>query len=725
MAGKQYRAAILEPLPNGRDSVGIHLLLAIAISFLCAFSTAAGSNPAVTQEIRAGALAIDLGPAGNIVGAKVDDNVWPLTGGTELAGCQSVGETKEMKRGKGFKFTRTVIDGKGHTAIVTERFIPTKSSIRWEVEIRSDDAPWSTAINTSLNYPATAQTRFWTAWSDPEHRSDGWRDPLVMEPFTNADWTYSISNGYSARQGNYICIPLFTFAEPADDTGISLVLSPEDLILAMRLQTTADGAMKFSRTMLRLGGGKTVRLAMDLTAHEADWRGGLRWMVARYPQYFDPPNPNVGAMAGCAAYSGDEDPIDVAKFKKMAFRVNWKLSDDFPYMGMFIPPVKNADERWQRSCGEKAPADKPATTSCRQMNDYARYMRTNGFYVLNYFNVTEFGKNMSPVEKPMRLAGDPELWKEPQAFLANEFPLDAIYRPGAATCYNASVVDVGDPAYQKFILTQAARHNRLVPDSAGICIDRLDWLAHFNRRADDGVSWVDGKPARALFVSWQRLMEKLGPLMHRDDKVIFVNPINERLDGMRYVDGVYNEMGVAGPSLNASALLCLRKPALEWTVGATVLAPNPDDFMQRHLYLGAYPTAPYPWNNHCLKPEEHCDQVYLDYGPLLDAMRGKKWVLTPHCVETTTPGVKVNLFKVPVGYALPVTFGGTDQTAVVQVRIDDVPGHFHCDALQPGKDPTLPVELKSNDNGILEMTVPLARGCAMVRIMNGESVAAQ
>lgn len=689
----------------------------IIVATALILAAASLSNPVAAQEIQAGRLAINLDPSGNIVAAKVDDKAWPLTGSTDLAGCQTVGEIREKRHGKGISFTRTVTDRQGHMATVTERFMPTKDSIRWEVEIHSDNAPWSTAIDTSLNYPATQQTRFWTAWSDPERQANGWRDPLVMKPFTNADWTYSISSGYSAQQqGNFICMPLLTFAEPAADTGISLVLSPEDLILAMQLQTTTEGAMKFSRSCLRLGGGKTVRLAMDLTAHEADWSGGLRWIVARYPQFFNPPNPHADEMAGCAAYSGDEDPIDVAKFKRMAFRVNWKLSDDFPYMGMFIPPVKNADERWQRSCDEKAPADKPATISCRQMNDYAHYMRTNGFYVLNYFNVTEFGKNMSPIKKPMSLPGDLDLWKDPQDFLRT-FPSDAIYRPGAATCYKASVVDVGDLKYQKFILTQAARHNRFIPDSAGICIDRLDWLGHFNRKANDGVSWVDGKPARALFVSWQRLMKKLGPLMHRDDKVIFVNPINERLDGMRYVDGVYNEMGVAGPSLNASALLCLRKPALEWTVGATVRTPDPDGFMQRHLYLGAYPTAPYPWNNHCLKPEEHCDQVYLDYGPLLDAMRGKKWVLAPHCVETKTPGVRVNLFEVPGGYALPVIFGGTNQTAFVQVR--DLPrlDSVHCDALQPGKDAASPVPVESHfDNDVLEMTVPLVRGCAMVRI---------
>ena len=39
-------------------------------------------------------------------------------------------------------------------------------------------------------------------------------------------------------------------------------------------------------------------------------------------------------------------------------------------------------------------------------------MKANGFYVLNYFNVTEFGRNMggAPSKKP----GDPELWKDPR-----------------------------------------------------------------------------------------------------------------------------------------------------------------------------------------------------------------------------------------------------------------------------------------------------------------------
>ena len=147
------------------------------------------------------------------------------------------------------------------------------------------------------------------------------------------------------------------------------------------------------------------------------------------------------------------------------------------------------------------------------------------------------------------------------------------------------------------------------------------------------------------------------------------------------------------------------------------LKPDPDAYFQRHLYLGAFPTAPFPGNDHTILPEPQVDQYYLDYGPLLDVMRGKKWVLEPHCVETTTPGVKVNLFQVPSGYALPVTFGGTAETAIVRLRSLRDLKKVKYQALQPGADGPVPVQAMLKD-GVLELTVPLRRGCAMVRVSN-------
>jgi hypothetical protein len=680
------------------------------------------AQPAADQspkyEVSAKGIAVKLSANGGIVGATINGHEKAVSGETTLGGCIQIGPAKAGKLffGRGVKFTRTLRHiASGKTLTVVDCFKPAGGSVRWEIDIVSDGDPWTTDIATELEYPATAATRFWTAWSDPEHRGGEWRDPLVLRPLARTVWTFGGSTG----SGGYIALPLATVAEPVDDSGLSLVFSPEDMILCgSRLMTTQSGAIRFSRMNHRLGGGKPVRFEMDLIAHEADWRGGLRWMVNRYPKFFEPPNPHADAMAGCGAYSGDEDPIDAAKFKQMAFRINWKLSDDFPYMGLFIPPVKDADEKWVRSCDEKAPPDKPRWTTCRRLNDYARYMKTNGFYVLDYFNVTEFGKNMgsAPVRKP----GDPELWKDPRAFLTTQLP-GAILVGGNATCYAASAVDPGDPVFQKFILEQADRHIRLIPDSFGICIDRLDWLDRANSKADDGVSWIGGKPARSLCVSWNNLLSLLGPKMHHADKVIFVNPIYSRLDLLRQVDGIYTEYGQDGRSLNASALMGLRKPVLAWSDNETLHQPDPDSFFQRHLLLGAYPTAPYPWNNHCINPEPAADKLYLDYGPLLDTLRSKKWVLAPHCVEVAGGAAKANLFEVPFGgWVVPVTFGGTNKTATLTLRnVHGLSQASRCEARHPGEDQpvALPMEFKS---GSVIVDVPLKRGCAMLRLSGPE-----
>ena len=70
-----------------------------------------------------------------------------------------------------------------------------------------------------------------------------------------------------------------------------------------------------------------------------------------YPGYFDPNIPQAHEIAGTGAYSSLEKPFDVQKMRKMAFGVNWKASFDFPYMGMFIPPVANDTTRWTRYGG--------------------------------------------------------------------------------------------------------------------------------------------------------------------------------------------------------------------------------------------------------------------------------------------------------------------------------------------------------------------------------------
>ena len=276
--------------------------------------------------------------------------------------------------------------------------------VRWDTEITSDGPPWTTGIITQLTCRKPKGLRFWTAWSDPQHRGDVWRDPLAMIPLVDRSWHYGNAAQVAPVGGDFISIPLVTLASP--NTRRRLQPGP----LAGRRAAEHDPRRFGIRPRPILADSPPAwrrqhgpSFSADLIGHEADWRGGLRWMA--------------GAVSGSTSIRRIREPTrwpaaghtratnarsTPPSSRKWRFRINWKLSDDFPYMGMFIPPVKNADERWTRSCDEQSPPGKPDTTSCRQMNDYAKWMRQHGFHVLSYFNVTEFGKNMKDrdVSKP-------------------------------------------------------------------------------------------------------------------------------------------------------------------------------------------------------------------------------------------------------------------------------------------------------------------------------------
>jgi len=114
-------------------------------------------------------------------------------------------------------------------------------------------------------------------------------------------------------------------------------------------------------------------------------------------------------------------------------------------------------------------------TTIAQLADYSRRMRVAGFHVLNYFNVTEFGGNVSFPAPPRTIANAEDLWKNPNDFLYASFP-DAILRmpdKPLGTWGGAVILDCGVKAYQDFLIRQAERHVKELPHSSGICIDRM------------------------------------------------------------------------------------------------------------------------------------------------------------------------------------------------------------------------------------------------------------
>jgi hypothetical protein len=686
----------------------ISLLLA-AIFYLAMGAISASAADSPKYRLEAKGLSVFLSADGKIV--SLNSGAEPMMAETMLEGCRLEGTPKATPlAGGGVQFEKHFVHEKGSERVtVIDKFLPKEDSIRWEFEVLGEDKPFSTPIQTVIHWPDAERSLFWTAWGDPLPQFKDWNDPLRPQPFKNRKLDYGNVRPHKDR--DTFVIPLVCLLDAKQDFGLSVVLSPEEVYLDMDLTTTAQGVLTFSRRHHRLDKTNKVHGALDLVAHRADWRSGLSWMARRYPAYFDPPNPFVQRMAGHGGYSSHAEITDAESLMRMGFRVNWKASFDFPYMAMFLPPVKSDTDEWTDFKKQK--------TCIAKMRESAKNLRRMGFYEVNYFNVTEAGNFYQFPPPPRKAAADADLWKD-----ANDFLFYAVGKgilPGPdgkpiASWEGCVAMDPGEKVYQDFLVEQAQRHIDRIPESFGICIDRMDWIHFYNRERDDGATWYKGRPARSLVHSWHGVMDRIGPLMHGAGKVIYGNPHYARLDLMNHLDGIYDEAGMQGVSLNMCALLGINKPVMEWTWDLDEKGKGADAFFQRHLYMGAFLTAPVPGNDHCMLPDAKRERYYFDYGPLFDELRGKRWVLLPHVVRVEGEKALANIFEVHGGYAVPIINGGKESAVQVVLQgLPKLPGQkgFRSEVIHPAEAKAAKVET-AEEGDILRATVPLKRGCAML-----------
>lgn len=694
-------------------------------------SVAAGQDAAKTTEQQLSALlskslgrSIDLVPRATVDGC-VEASAPEIVGGPD----------KELTIRRQLREK----DGENRCTLV-ERFRAGSGSVRWEIEVQGSGAPWSQPIVAAVRYPAGRQTRYWMAWET------GGTDPMVPVPLEKSGVVYSygaprwrldrpieVWNSWSPffrrpHNERYVSIPIATWIEPGQG-GLSLAASPEPMQFDLEIAMEKDGQARFQWFRHRLAkNAPPVKLALDLVAHEDDWRSAMRWMVDRYRDYFEPPIPAVRSWVGCGQYARARTDLDVESLKRMDFTLNWNAEFDWPYMGMFVPPVRPG-QQW--TAWHKQPTD------FARIEAYAAWMKARGFHVLQYFNLTEFG---SQVVFPRRSSSDRNVWKEADWRNCDEFLAARLWaavvrvperanllntksffgswgkktRPGG--CFYISwddevVVDCGEPVYRDFILDQAQRVLDVSPSDSGICIDRVDWTRLYNLDGDDGVSWFDGAPARSLTWSWCRLMDRMGPMFHDRGKTIFANGLIKRLDLMRHVDCIFDEFSDSA-SMQGDNWLCLRKPVVVFHG-----LMKKDAEFQNLLHWGIYPQVPCPGNDHGCRygtPEQR--KIYEDFGPLLKLMRGRMWVLQPHCITVVEGEAQANLFEVPDGWVAPVTHATKD--GIVKVAIRNVPGitaKLRMTALHPGASQTQSVSAAMNGRELV-LTVPVKRGCAMVKI---------
>lgn len=694
---------------------------------------------------------------------------------TNIQGCISNKNVKIIRKKGSVELIKTFYcDSTKTECKLTEIYTLNAQGIHCEIFIKgTQGGAWSMPIETSLKYNSAnnEQLRYWTAWGSPNidtlsidaslrhqlrefkggcdaakgwavlggEQNNRWVDPLIPVPFTNSRYFYGATRfltsdpmvGFVPAQNDLFAIPMAVIVDDKTGDGYSIILSPKDPIIDLELVTKTDGSICFKRYYNRISQENTLRFSFDIIQHSNDWRSGVAYAYALYPEYFIPKNKNAYKICGTGSYSASQDLGDVEKLKAIAFGINWQASFDFPYMGMFIPPL-DQDDTWE-TFGYKAGVTKEPTQTIAKMNIISKKFKEAGFYSLSYFNVCEFGTGIVTPPPPISTVNEKDLWKNANDFtygklsnailpvakssLTDSVQINAKYPIPYGTWGGAVAMDCGDSLYSAFLLDQAKKHIDYLPDSYGICIDRMDWLRMFNERADDNITWYNGMPARSLYNSWKSLMGKLGPMMHSADKVIYVNNHSRRIDLLNEVDGIFDEFTYMGNSMNLMALTCFDKPAMGWVdIAKTIENEGGDPFMQRHLYMGVFPMCPFEGNDHSIRPNPYIDQIYLDYGKMMQLLKGRKWVLTPHVINVENHTSKANIFKVDDGYIIPIVLGEKEQSRIILkgLNVSGIAKVYY-----PGENIGKDIKItKKGDANIFD--VPLKRNCAFIHIQNNK-----
>ena len=104
------------------------------------------------------------------------------------------------------------------------------------------------------------------------------------------------------------------------------------------------------------------------------------------------------------------------------------------------------------------------------------------------------------------------------------------------------------------------------------------------------------------------------------------------------------------------------------------------------------------------------DQIYLDYGPLFNALKGRKWLLKPGVHSSGQIGeAKANVFETKAAYVVFVGLAGKQTSARLTLR--GLP--TAASVRHPGEATAMPLTAEAKGESVV-FDVPLKRGCAML-----------
>ena len=578
----------------------------------------------------------------------------------------------------------------------THRF-QISSSLSWTITFENQsDRLRSLTVEFPLRLRGTDYSPFFTGENDyPEWPQDG-----------------KLSYSFRARSAdrNELSIPLACLYAPQRDVGFSVAADLDIPMLPVEItaeRLAQETEILFAHQRVRLDPHGSRSFTVHLLVHPGDWRCSLGWLRERWPEVFWVPEGlekyqnmsygGSGALGNYYPYCLVNDlfwknyelhfsPWRAGVIEMMGLKrwwgwgwagvsdtdrwlpgiaCKWRHMQHYPeaYPEGFLDGMPPADAPYQeivrfvesrpitpelREKLRKGPGHSPCSTCWEWIDNglvrqYIDTIHANGYFAFLYWNPRD-------------------VW---YSYARAEFADTLIRGPVDEYGYAWSVCNPcpGSKFWQHKI-AEIERMLKFFPKLDGIFIDQCYGGAGTSGY-DDGVSInEEGQPYSDFNRNLGRLCKEVAQRVHAAGKHVWQNHCHEHIDVTRYCDLALTEGRlIPGEGQEITRYL---------TIGnrAAVSLQNREPHLQVALRDGFY--AGLWWNRP--DPREQRMTLWLWahrlYYPLFDLLRGRHWVLQPHCLEIPT-GMDGNLFQRPDGnyVAVVVSPGETHITPWWRVNV--------------------------------------------------------
>jgi len=555
-----------------------------------------------------------------------------------------------------------------HTVSITKRFKGADFETKSDFCIGQDNFLWSVGFHKVRGPERSLKVTFHLA-EPVEKRLDpniaglvAWRlwAPVKGAPFnvsgSNTAGTLVFSHGKAADGCDEIPIPGIVCYEPSLDVGMTFLKPFEEVCpRVFFVVDQREGDIRIENYNVGLRNDYDPVVSLYVAVHAGDWRAGLGWIFNRYREYFVPQNTKIFEQEGVMHYGKLLSERRVREWARvMGFK--WQ---EIPYFrdvlawGPNVPSREPWDAVWP-----DIPEIKVKGMTYRKANDYVKMLKKYGVAAFLYHNSGDFSRQIAEKNYPesiIRLADGSKHpgWRDSDAGAPPEAK-GVFMNPDP------------DRPYGQWVLRELAAMFQRFPGLAGIFIDQCCY-PRFDYGKDDGRTMVDNRRCEFTQYSYMKLHERIWAFLKQRGKTTFANgpycpQIQKHCDGIM-AEGTYVQM----------AYFALAKPLVLLQVGESAC--------KWCLRYGAFPhVAPLGRSYDSFHLNEDPlpkDQVtiYRKYLPLIEFMRGRKWVLTPHAL-TLPPNCDGNIFETQNGNYI-VTVMSTERSmlerqakhAAVTVRI--------------------------------------------------------